>query len=207
MNDYEGKILKGKVIYNLDPLQSGRVKVTIPNVLEGSFNDLPWVCPNTGSTGYSSNVGYVSIPEVGTYVSVKFQDGDPEFGVYTGGHLDVSTIPSDFKTNYPNRHGFVDSSGNKFIVDRTAGTITLTNSAGTKITVSGGEVVVENSITHITGDVIIDKSLTVNQGFSVLGTSQMQGGLSAMGGITSGGIITAPDVIGGGVSLAGEASS
>lgn len=117
------------VVDNNDPKQSQRIRVTIPNLMEapgGDTNKLPWIGPKRpASFGSSSSSGSdrfdsVDIPANGSLVVVEFQDGDLNFGMYTGAtSVDSLKIPEHLSKNYPYRRGWSDPAGNKFFVDRT----------------------------------------------------------------------------------------
>lgn len=73
-------VYRGKVESNLDPLQRGRVQVSVPEV----FGDgrLAWAEPAAGYAG--NQVGGFALPPVGTASWIQFERGDPDFPVLTG---------------------------------------------------------------------------------------------------------------------------
>ena len=182
MNEYKDRSFQGKVVDNKDPDYTCKVKVTIPGILEGDIANLPWCVPETGSSGVNSSNGFIVIPAIGTNVSVVFQDGDPQFPKYTGSSIVSNQLPSAFKTNYPDRYGFIDETGNLFYVDKKAGTTYYTNGAGTTLTIKGATVRVQTGKTTLDSDVEITKTLTV------VGNTTMSANLGVAGTMNNAGV-------------------
>ncbi|MDY6795812.1 MAG: phage baseplate assembly protein V [Actinomycetota bacterium] len=79
MTQYFGKY-RGKVENNVDPMQLGRVQVSVPALLgEGR---LSWAMPCTPYAG--SGVGLFTIPPVGANVWVEFEAGDTDYPIWSG---------------------------------------------------------------------------------------------------------------------------
>ena len=73
MSEFFGKY-RGKVENNLDPLQQGRLQVSVPAVLgEGR---LSWAMPSAPFAG--PQVGLFAIPPQGANVWVDFEGGDTD---------------------------------------------------------------------------------------------------------------------------------
>jgi len=84
MNDnnakkYYGKY-RGMVINNVDPLQTGRVLVQVPDVL--GLTTSSWAMPCVPFTG--KQTGMWVLPQIGTGVWVEFEQGDPDYPIWTG---------------------------------------------------------------------------------------------------------------------------
>jgi Type VI secretion system/phage-baseplate injector OB domain len=77
---YFGKY-RGLVIENIDPEQIGRVMLQVPDVL----GVLPssWAMPCVPAAGIQS--GCFIVPPIGSQVWVEFEQGDPDFPIWTGG--------------------------------------------------------------------------------------------------------------------------
>jgi hypothetical protein len=77
---YYGKY-RGLVIENLDPEQLGRVLLQCPDVL----GEIPssWAMPCVPSAGIQA--GCFMVPPIGSQVWVEFEQGDPDFPIWTGG--------------------------------------------------------------------------------------------------------------------------
>lgn len=136
---------QGTVVDNSDPKKHGRIKATVPGILEGSSSSLPWIYPlNPYFLGGSSDAGLFSVPEVGSLIVVEFCFGDPHLPFYSGGwHHDLSH-DATFDDSYPEAYGFHDSKGNYFKVNKQTGEILLVHSSGTKIQISqDGKITVE----------------------------------------------------------------
>ena len=73
-------LYRGQVEANLDPMQRGRVQVSVPEV----FGDgrLAWAEPCPGYAG--NGVGSFALPPIGTAGWVQFERGDPDFPVLAG---------------------------------------------------------------------------------------------------------------------------
>jgi hypothetical protein len=77
---YYGKF-RGVVVNNVDPEQRGRIMAIVPDVaglIPGS-----WALPCVPFAGKQSGV-YV-VPQVGAGVWIEFEQGDPDFPIWTGG--------------------------------------------------------------------------------------------------------------------------
>lgn len=78
---YFGKY-RGFVVNNDDPLQLGRLKLTVPSVL-GDAVVTGWAMPCVPYGG-ADKQGFFFIPEVDAGVWVEFEEGDLEFPIWVG---------------------------------------------------------------------------------------------------------------------------
>jgi len=71
---------RGMVINNIDPMQMGRLMVQVPDVL----GPIPssWAMPCFPVTG--KQMGFWSIPQIGTGVWVEFESGNPDYPIWSG---------------------------------------------------------------------------------------------------------------------------
>ena len=71
---------RGIVLDNVDPLQTGRLMVQVPDVT----NILPssWAMPCLPFAGIQS--GFYAVPEVGSTVWVEFEQGNPDYPIWVG---------------------------------------------------------------------------------------------------------------------------
>lgn len=76
---YLGKY-RGSVIDNIDPLQTGRLLVTAPDV--PSMNPVGWAMPCLPLAG--NQMGTYMIPPVGANVWIEFEQGDPAYPIWVG---------------------------------------------------------------------------------------------------------------------------
>ncbi len=89
MTKFFGKY-RGKVENNIDPMQLGRVQVSVPAVLgEGSMS---WAMPCVPYAG--SGVGFFAIPPVGANIWVEFEGGDPDYPIWSGCFWGVGEVPA-----------------------------------------------------------------------------------------------------------------
>jgi hypothetical protein len=102
MTCFYGKY-RGNVAANADPLQLGRIQVTVPAVLgEGQMS---WAMPCTPFAG--SGVGWFALPPVGAKVWVEFEQGNPDYPIWSGCYWGSGEVPASpanadtkvFKTN------------------------------------------------------------------------------------------------------------
>jgi len=89
MSQFFGKY-RGKVENNIDPLQQGRVQVSVPAVLgDGS---LSWAMPCSPYAG--SGVGFFAVPPNGANVWVEFEGGDPDYPILSGCFWGTGEVPA-----------------------------------------------------------------------------------------------------------------
>jgi Type VI secretion system/phage-baseplate injector OB domain len=93
VNTFYGKY-RGSVEQNVDPLQMGRLQVSVPAVLGGGR--LSWAMPSVPYAG--PQVGFLAIPPVRANVWIEFEGGDPDYPIWSGcfwgaGELPLPTLP------------------------------------------------------------------------------------------------------------------
>ena len=81
MNRFYGKY-RGTVIQNVDPEQRGRIQAMVPDV--SGLIPSSWAMPCVPIAGKQSGV-YV-VPQIGAGVWIEFEQGDPDYPVWTGGY-------------------------------------------------------------------------------------------------------------------------
>jgi hypothetical protein len=89
MRRFYGKY-RGKVSNNIDPLQIGRLQVTVPEVL--GDGRLSWALPCMPFAG--PGVGFFALPPVQANVWVEFEGGDPDFPIWSGCFWDPGQAPA-----------------------------------------------------------------------------------------------------------------
>jgi len=88
-NRFFGKY-RGLVIENIDPEQIGRVLVQVPDVLGETPSS--WAMPCVPAAGIQS--GCFIVPPIGSQVWVEFEQGDPDYPIWTGGFWgQVADVP------------------------------------------------------------------------------------------------------------------
>jgi uncharacterized protein involved in type VI secretion and phage assembly len=76
---YYGKY-RGMVVNNVDPLQIGRLQVQVPDV--AGLIPSSWAMPCFPFTG--KQMGMWALPQIGTGVWVEFEQGDPDYPIWSG---------------------------------------------------------------------------------------------------------------------------
>lgn len=76
---YYGKY-RGVVLNNVDPLQMGRLMVQVPDVT--GLAPSSWAMPCVPIAGIQN--GMVALPIIGSGVWVEFEQGDPDYPIWTG---------------------------------------------------------------------------------------------------------------------------
>ena len=89
MTDFLSKY-RGTVENNIDPMQLGRIQVSVPSVLgEGRMS---WAMPCVPYAG--SGVGFFAIPPMGANVWIEFEGGDPDYPIWSGCFWGVGEVPA-----------------------------------------------------------------------------------------------------------------
>src|ERR1700721_1594160 len=93
---YYGKY-RGLVIDNLDPLQTGRIMAQVPAVA----GEIPstWALPCVPAAGIQS--GIFIVPAIGAQVWIEFEQGDPDYPIWTGGFWGTAAEVPVFATAPP----------------------------------------------------------------------------------------------------------
>jgi uncharacterized protein involved in type VI secretion and phage assembly len=89
MTDFLSKY-RGTVENNVDPMQLGRIQVSVPSVLgEGRMS---WAMPCVPYAG--SGVGFFAIPPVGANIWVEFEGGNLDYPIWSGCFWGVGEVPA-----------------------------------------------------------------------------------------------------------------
>lgn len=80
MTRYYGKY-RGTVLQNVDPEQLGRIQAMVPDV--SGLLPSSWAMPCVPIAGKLS--GTYVVPQVGAGVWIEFEQGDPDYPIWTGG--------------------------------------------------------------------------------------------------------------------------
>lgn len=76
---YYGKY-RGVVLNNVDPMQMGRLMIEVPDVT--GLAPSSWAMPCVPIAGIQN--GMVALPIIGSGVWVEFEQGDPDYPIWTG---------------------------------------------------------------------------------------------------------------------------
>jgi hypothetical protein len=96
MPQFFGKY-RGKVSANVDPLHLGRIQVEVAAVL-GS-DRLAWALPCTPYAG--NDIGFFTIPPVGANIWVEFEQGDPDYPIWSGCFWGENELPQNARVDEP----------------------------------------------------------------------------------------------------------
>lgn len=72
---------RGTVVQNIDPLQTGRIQVIVPDV--SSLLPSTWAMPCVPIAG--KQMGTYMVPQIGAGVWVEFEQGNPDYPIWVGG--------------------------------------------------------------------------------------------------------------------------
>lgn len=122
----------GQVLDNNDPLKWGRCKVRVHGLHDDIPNeDLPWATPEFALP--IGPKGSWIIPEVGTIVYVKFDDGDFYEPLYGSAVLDLENInfEADKDEDYPDSVILYETKNGDYLkINRAKGEMTLKSGSG-----------------------------------------------------------------------------
>jgi hypothetical protein len=79
LKKYFGKF-RGVVAENCDPQGIGRLKVLVPAVMGDGLPSWAMPCVPFSKQGLSS----LMVPDIGSKVWVEFEEGDPQYPIWTG---------------------------------------------------------------------------------------------------------------------------
>lgn len=171
LKSYYGKY-RGTVINNLDPEQRGRIMALVPDVL--GMMPSSWALPCLPIAGKQE--GVFAIPQIGAGVWVEFEQGDPDYPIWTGGFWgSAAEVPALALAPLPIPPG-------QNIVVQTTGqnTLILSDSAPTPATggiilksATGAMVVVNDSGIYISNGkgamlTMVGPTVTINNGALVV---------------------------------------
>src|SRR5215471_8220639 len=127
---------RGLVIQNVDPEQIGRVLVQVPDVL----GPIPssWAMPCVPAAGIQA--GCFIVPPIGSQVWIEFEQGDPDYPIWTGGFWGLVAEVPVFATAPPaippGQNIVIQTTGQNMIMVSDTG-IYINNGKGAMITMIG----------------------------------------------------------------------
>lgn len=134
---------RGVVSDTMDPLMNGRIKASVPDVL--GDRESGWAMPCVPFAG--SGMGMIVLPSVGAGVWIEFENGDPDYPIWSGCWWgSAADIPPDALAPPYKKTMLVTEGGHKITLDDTPGIggITLETSSGQKIVLSAIGVEIDN---------------------------------------------------------------
>ena len=170
MNDvtkYFGKY-RGTVVNNVDPMQIGRIQAIVPDV----SNVLPtsWAMPCVPVAGLQ--MGEFTVPPVGSGVWMEFEQGNPDFPIWTGCFWGMAgEVPSAARLVPPGVAGitFQTTLQNSIQVSDLpgpSGGIVLKSTTGAFVIVNDTGIYIQNG--KGASLVLVGPTVTVNQGALVI---------------------------------------
>ncbi len=134
---------RGTVTDINDPLNMGRIKANVPDVMGDRESGWAMPCAPFGGNG----VGFFALPTVGAGVWIEFEQGDPDDPIWSGcwwgsaAELPPVLLAPPYKKLIIKTEG-----GNSILIDDTPGVggITLETAAGQKIVLAATGVEISN---------------------------------------------------------------
>jgi uncharacterized protein involved in type VI secretion and phage assembly len=127
-----------------DPLFLGRIKAKVPDVL--GEDESGWALPCAPAGG--SGMGFFALPVKDALVWIEFEQGDPDFPVWTGCFWgSASDVPSDLLTPEPYKKVMlVTAGGVSLTLDDTPGSggIVLQTANGQKLSMTSTGITIDN---------------------------------------------------------------
>jgi hypothetical protein len=146
---YYGKF-RGLVLDNIDPLMTGRIIAQVPSLL--GETESTWALPCLPAAGIQA--GIFIVPPIGSQVWIEFEQGDPDYPIWTGGFWgtagDVPVFATAPPAIPPGQNIVLQSTGeNMLIVSDAAptpatGGIILKSTAGAMIVVNDTGIYISN---------------------------------------------------------------
>lgn len=167
MTKYYGKY-RGTVMQNVDPEQMGRIQVMVPDV--SGLLPSSWAMPCVPIAGKSS--GTFVVPQIGAGVWIEFEQGDPDYPVWTGGFWgSAAEVPALALAGNPASPSIVLASGLQNIIAISdlpgpTGGIMLTSTTGAMIVVNDIGITISNG--KGASIVLTGPTVTINNGALVV---------------------------------------
>ena len=160
---YFGKY-RGTVANNVDPMQMGRIQAIVPDVT--ALVPTSWALPCVPMTG--PQAGQFILPPVGAAVWIEFEQGNPDYPIWTGGFWgSAAEVPALALAAPPGVQPIVlQTIGQNTLmisdVPGPTGGILLKTSAGAMISISTIGITISNG--QGATIVLAGPSVTINQG-------------------------------------------
>lgn len=164
---YYGKY-RGTVVQNIDPEQRGRIQAIVPDV--SGMTPTSWAMPCVPSAGPMS--GHFVLPQIGAGVWIEFEQGDPEWPIWTGCYWSqTAEVPALAAAGNPASPSIVMQSGLQHSISISdlpgpAGGIMLRSTTGAMILVNDAGITLSNGKGATI--VLAGPTVTVNNGALVV---------------------------------------
>lgn len=134
---------RAKVIDNRDPLDEGRIQVSVPDVLGDQTSG--WALPCAVFSG--DGLGFFAVPSIGAKVWVEFEHGNPDYPMWSGGWWgDARERPVNLFGQADKKVILKTEGGHSITLDDTPGTggIILETAGGQKIKLTSKGIEIDN---------------------------------------------------------------
>jgi len=164
---YYGKY-RGSVINNVDPLQIGRIQVMVPDVSSLMLSSWAMPCLPVGGI----QMGMFTVPSIGAGVWIEFEQGDPDYPIWTGCFWGMTAeVPAMAKTVPPGISGITLQTTlmNGIVISDLPGPtggIMLKSPAGATIIVNDTGIYIQNG--KGASIVMTGPTITINNGALVI---------------------------------------
>ena len=166
-NKFYGKY-RGTVVNNVDPEQRGRIQAMVPDV--SNIMPTSWAMPCVPVGGMQT--GIFAVPPIGAGVWVEFEQGDPDYPIWTGCFWgSAAEVPALSKTVPPATSGITLQTilQNGVVISDVPGVtggIMLKSAMGASIIVNDTGIYIQNG--KGASIVMTGSTVTVNQGALVV---------------------------------------
>jgi uncharacterized protein involved in type VI secretion and phage assembly len=166
-NKYYGKY-RGTVMNNIDPMQIGRIQAIVPDV----SNYIPTTFAMPCLTMAGKQMGTYMVPQIGSGVWIEFEQGDPDFPIWTGCFWGVvAEVPALALAGNPASPSIVLQSGlqNTVVVSDLPGPtggIMLKSTTGATLIVNDTGIYIQNG--KGASIALVGSAVTINEGALVV---------------------------------------
>src|SRR5712691_10943234 len=132
---------RGIVTDNNDPLSMGRIRAQVLDVL--GDDESGWALPCVPFAG--NGMGFYAIPDVGARIWIEFEQGDPDYPIWTGcwwGSQDE--LPDEVSDGAEQKVLIKTKEGQKILLDDSNSEITIQTSGGQKIVMNSSSIKIDN---------------------------------------------------------------
>ena len=159
---------RGNVVNNVDPEQRGRIQVMVPDVSNVMVSSWALPCAPVGGM----QTGMFAVPPIGAGVWVEFEQGDPDYPIWTGCFWgSAAEVPAMAKTVPPAVSGITlqTTLQNGIVISDVPGPtggIMLKSTTGASIIVNDTGIYIQNG--KGASIVMTGPTVTINQGALVI---------------------------------------
>ena len=167
LKKYYGKY-RGTVLNNIDPMQIGRIQAIVPDV--SNYIPTSFAMPCVPLAG--KQMGSYMVPQIGSGVWIEFEQGDPDYPIWTGCYWGVvAEVPLIGLAGNPASPSIALQSGlqNSLIISDLPGPtggIMLKSTTGATLIVNDTGIYIQNG--KGASIVMVGPSVTINQGALVV---------------------------------------